>query len=215
MKIAFALVLTASLALADETAAKVTVTAEPGRNVDVWITRARSEDGAITLKLIARGVGPKPQALTLYAGGPSEDGWGDDDLRNVTAHSFDLGGGKRGARIDVTFHPLGAKKRDEQVDTFLIGLDGKTRKLLELTTRVAWDKSKVCREADVIDLAVENGDLVAAKHRVREAALGDDDLPIDKSCRSPKDVSKRIYKRSADRFSETSEAPPPPDGGAS
>lgn len=205
--LALLLTLFTSAAFADETAAKVTVAVEPGKTVDVWVTRARGDNASLTLKLIARGPWPKPQALTLYQGGGDDDGYGDDDVKKVTAHSFDVGGGKKIAKVEITYKPPDGKKVDEQTDTILVGFEGKTHKMLELTTRRSRDRSKVCRETDQIDLAADGATLTASRHLVREAALGDDDLPIDKSCRSPKDVAKKFFKLSGGQWIE-SDAPP-------
>jgi len=201
------LLLLAAPAIADETAAKVTVPVEPDKKVDVWVTRARGDDGSLTLKLIARGLWPKPQSLTLYQGGGDDDGYGDDDVKKVTAHTFDVGGGKKIAKVEITYKPPDGKKVDEQTDTILVGFDGKTHKMLELTTRRSRDRSKVCRETDQIDLAADGPTLTASRHLVREAALGDDDLPIDKSCRSPKEVAKKYFKLTGGQWVE-SDGPP-------
>jgi hypothetical protein len=202
------LCLLAAPAFADETAAKLTLAIESDKKVDLWVTRSRGDDGSLTLKLIARGLWPKPQALTLYSGGGDDDGYGDDDVRRVTAHSFDVGGGKKIAKIDITYKPPDGKKVDEQVDTILVGFDGKTHKMLELTTKRSRNRSKVCRETDQIDLSADGPTLTASRHLVREAALGDDDLPVDKSCRSPKDVAKKYFKLTGGQWVESEEPPP-------
>jgi hypothetical protein len=201
------LCLLAAPALADETAAKLTLAVEPDKKVDLWITRTRGDNASLTLKLIARGLWPKPQALTLYSGGGDDDGYGDDDVKRVTAHSFDVGGGKKIARIEITYKPPDGKKVDEQTDTILVGFDGKTHKMLELTTKRSRDRGKACRETDQIDLAADGPTLTASRHLVREAALGDDDLPIDKSCRSPKDVAKKYFKLTGGQWVESEEPP--------
>jgi hypothetical protein len=168
--------------------------------LEVWVTRARASDGGLTLKVVAKGVGPKPQALTIYQGGGDDDGAGDADLRAVTASAVDLPGGKKGARVDVTLHPPDGKKSDERTETTIVGFDGKTRKLLELVTRVGRDRSKICREFQETALTVAGADLVGVTSMRRESALGDDVLPLDKGCRSPSGAAKKVYKWATDHF---------------
>jgi hypothetical protein len=168
--------------------------------LEVWVTRARSSDGGLTIKLVAKGVGPKPQALTIYQGGGDDDGPGDAELRALTASAVDLPAGKKGARVDVTLHPPDGKKNDERTETTIVGFDGKTHKLLELVTRVGRDRSKICREFQETALTVAGADLVGVTSTRRESALGDDDLPLDKNCRSPNGAAKKVYKWATDHF---------------
>ena len=192
--------------------------------VEVWVSKTLAGDGGLTVKLTAKGVGPKPQSLTLYQGGGDDDGAGAADLRGLTASVVDLPNAQKGVRVDVTLHPPDGKKSDERTETIIVGFAGKTHKLLELITRVGRDRSKICREFQDTALAVEGADLVGVTSTRRESALGDDDLPLDKACRSPSGTAKKIYKWSTDHFVDPDAdfkedaAPPvaatPPDGGA-
>src|SRR5262245_18453790 len=87
----------------DRTAAKVSLQPMPGRPpMEVWLTRSRGQDGSLVVKLIASGVGPRPQALTIYARGGDEDGPGDDDVRGLSLKVFDLPKGVKAARVDFS-----------------------------------------------------------------------------------------------------------------
>lgn len=171
------------------TVAKVTV-----GEVDVAVTRVRAKDGGLTLKLVAKGPWPKPRSLTLYEGGGDDDGAGDDDVRSIRAAPFELPGGKPGVRVDFTFRVPDGRRGDEQTDTSLVVLEGKVHKLLELRTRLSRDRSKTCRMSEVTTLELDAaGDLVAATQVKAEPALDEEDNPIDKTCKAPKGVTRKVY----------------------
>jgi hypothetical protein len=201
------LVLSATAFAEDKTVAKLTLAP-----YEVWVTRARAADGGLTLKLIAKGVGPKPQALTLYQGGGDDDGLSDSDLKTVKASPFELPGGQKGVRVDLTFRVPDGKKQDEQTDTMLVGFMGKTRKLVELRTRLAKDRTKICRDSEETALSLDDkGNLVAATVHKGESALGDDDLPLDKNCRGRSGVQKKTYKWADDKFIDPDAATSAPE----
>jgi hypothetical protein len=192
-----------SAVLAQErTVAKCQVApAEGQKPIDVWVTRTRDSEGGVVIKLIARGVGPKPQALTIYSGGGADDGAGDDEVQKVSAKAFDLPAGKKGVRVDFSFRIPDGKKNDEQTDTTLVGFGGgKTHKLIELRTRRYRDRSKICREGEEVALAVDGNDLVAGTSQKTEPELGDDDLPIDKTCKAPRGIAKKKYVWKNEKF---------------
>jgi hypothetical protein len=188
----------------ERTVAKLQVAGGPGeadKPIEVWVTRAKDSEGGITVKLIAKGVGPKPQALTLYSGGGADDGAGDAEVKQITARPFELPGGKPGVRVDYSFRLPDGKKKDEQIDTILVGFGGgKTHKVFELRTRLSRDRSKLCREGEEVALSLDGKGLVAATTRTAEPVLGDDDLPLDKTCRAPKGAVKKSYPWKGDRF---------------
>jgi len=191
-----------SLRAQERTVAKAQVAAEPGKPpVEVWVTRQRDEEGGVVIKLVAKGVGPKPQALTLYTGGGADDGAGDAEVRKIAASPFDLPGGRKGVRVDFTYRIPDGRKKDEQTDTSLVGFGGgKAHKLIELRTRLARDRSKLCREAEEIALSLEGDQLIAIVGRKALPELGDDDLPIDKTCKAPRDLFKRRYPWKDEHF---------------
>jgi hypothetical protein len=173
--------------------------------IDLQLVRLFGADGSLTLKLVARGLGPKAQTLVIYQGGGDEDGAGEEHFRGAALKAFDVGGGARGARVDFTYQHPEAKKRDEITDTTIVGFaGGKPKKLFELRTRRGRDKNKLCKEAEETRLAVEgNGEgrvLVATTVQTVDPVLGDDDLPVDKSCRAPKGAQKKSYKWADGRF---------------
>jgi hypothetical protein len=184
----------------EKTVSKCQVT-DGGKAIDVWVTRTRDSEGGIAIKLIARGVGPKPQSLTIYTGGGADDGAGDDEVQRISAKPFDLPGGKKGVRVDYTFRIPDGKKNDEQTDTMLVGFGGgKTHKLIELRTRRYRDRSKICREGEEVSLTIEGNDLVAGTSQKTDPELGDDDLPIDKTCKAPRGVAKKKYPWKDEKF---------------
>lgn len=180
--------------------------------VEVWVTRARFPDGGLTVKLIAKGVGPKPQALTIYHGGGDDDGAGDAEVKAIEASALPLPDGQQGVRVDFTFRVPDGRKNDEQTDTTLVGFQGKTHKLLELRTRLSHDRGKNCREGEETQLALDAaGNLVASTTQNAESALGDDDLPLDKTCRAPRGAAKKSFKWSGDKFVDAEAAAPEED----
>src|SRR5687767_2524582 len=80
--------------------------------IEVWVARADSDDGGLSLRLIAKGVGPKPQALTLYTGGGDDDGPGGDELKSVTAKVVELPQAGKVVRVDFAYRLPG--QRDEE-----------------------------------------------------------------------------------------------------
>jgi hypothetical protein len=200
-----------STALAGEKViAKLQVPVEEGKPVDVVVSRTGSADGGVMVTLKAKSGTAKAQTLVVYQGGGDEDGAGDKDVRGVSAAPFDLPGGKKGLRVDVTYHAPDKPKKEDQTDTTLVALDGKPRPLVELTTRVGRDRSKVCRENQEVALALEGDDLAATTSTKLEAALGDDDLPVDPKCKSPAGGYKKIYKWSDGKFVDPSAQPAKP-----
>jgi hypothetical protein len=184
----------------EQTVAKLTLPAEAGRPaIDVTVDRVASADGGVLVKLGARTNG-RTQTLTLYQGGGDEDGAGDRDLRAIAATAFELPGGRPAVRVDVTYHPADQPKRNERTDTFLVGVAAAPRVLLELPTRLLRDRSKVCRELVETQLGDDGIDLVTRTVVRLEPALGDDDLPIDRTCVSPREQRRKIYKWAGERF---------------
>jgi hypothetical protein len=193
----------ASPALAAESKALVQLTfePEPGKpSVDVWLTRGVDDDGGLTIKVIARGVGPRPQALTIYSGGGGDEGPGASDARSINAKVFELPAGRKAVRVDFTFQVPESRTREVQTDTWIVGFAGKTHKLLPepLRTRFSSDRSKVCREREETTLTAEADAqgvvLVAARTENVDAVYGEDDLPVDKSCRAQPGVDKKAYR---------------------
>jgi hypothetical protein len=198
-----ALLLVGKLASANErTAAQLTVSPGTGKApVEVWVTRARDGAAGVVVKLIAKGVGPKAQALTLHRGDGDDDGPGDASLKSVSATPFELGGGAQAVRVDLVFLSTGGGPRDTETQTLLIGFEGRTHKLFTLETRRARDRSKVCREISETALATDAAaNLVATTRRRTIQIYGEDDQPIDKSCVAPAEATTATFKWAGDRF---------------
>jgi hypothetical protein len=181
-----------------------------GKPMDVVVVRGAPGNGGVTITLKAKPAGGKAQSYIVYEGGGDEDGAGDKDVKNVTAAPFDLQAGKKGVRVDVTYHAPDKPKKEDQTDTTIVAVDGKPRPLVELTTRLGRDRSKVCRENQQVTLSLEGDDLVASTSTQLEPALGDDDLPIDKKCKSPAGSVKKVYKWADGKFGDPNAAPPKP-----
>jgi len=190
----------------DKTVARIsvspTLSAAP---VDVWLTRTRNEDGGLVVKVVTRTSTTKALSLTVYQGGGDDDGAGDDDVRNLVVRPFDVPGGRRWLRVDFTYKiPDSPSKRDERTDTTLIELLPKPRKLIEITTQQIKMKSKLCREGEETQLIPENIEgelrLVATTQRIVDPVLGDDDLPIDKKCKAPDGVERKVFRPSPKGF---------------
>jgi hypothetical protein len=198
--VVLALSLTAHAFAEEKPVAQLSVPTQDGKPpLDVVVTRARGQDGSVTIKLAVKGDKGKP--LTVYTGGGDDDGYGDDELKSVKASPFALQGGARGVRVDLLHHIADGRKKDEQTDTTLVGFaSGKPQSLIEVKTRTALARSKICHEWEETSLALEGNDLAASTRVKRESELGDDDLPIDKSCKSQPGAKKKIYKWEKDHF---------------
>ena len=188
-----------------------------GKPLSATVTRSRDADGGAIVKLLAEGVGPRPQALTLYTGGGADDGAGDDDLLSIEARQMPLPDGAPAVRVDVRYRVPDGRMRQEEVETFLVGFDGKTHKLLSLLTLQMKDRSKArtCREGVRSQLefrAADGGavELVASSTRAVEPLLGDDDLPIDRTCKAAPGVSRVIYRMAKGQTAFEQIDPPPP-----
>jgi len=190
----------------EQTVAKLQVPVD-GKPVDVVVVRTQTAGGGVAVTLKAKSAGGKAQSYIVYEGGGDEDGAGDKDVRAVTASLFDLQGGKKAVRVDVTYHPPDKPKKEDQTDTTLVAVDGKPRALVELMTRIGRDRTKVCRENQEVALALDGDDLVTTTSIKLEPALGDDDLPIDKKCRSPAGSAKKVYKWTDGKFVDAAAAP--------
>jgi hypothetical protein len=205
------LVLTTPARGADRTVTKLAFAGGKGP-LDVWLTRADGTDGSLTVKVIAKGVGPKPQSLTIYAGGGDDDGVGVEEVRTLSAKVIELPAVGKAVRVDFTHVVLGST--DEETETTLVGFDGKTHKLLELTTRRTHARSKVCREWEETALLGELGEaegMLTATTRLRvQPTLGDDDEPLDKTCVAPKGVYRQIYRWSGERYLDAATPSPAP-----
>lgn len=191
----------------EQTVARLQIPVD-GKPMDVVVVRTAPGNGGVTVTLKAKPQGGKAQSYIVYEGGGDEDGAGDKDVKGVTAAAFDLQGGKKGVRVDVTYHAPDKPKKEDQTDTTIVAVDGKPRALVELTTRLGRDRSKVCRENQQVSLAMEGDDLAATTAIQLEPALGDDDLPIDKKCKSPAGGVKKVYKWTDGKFVDPSAAPP-------
>jgi len=168
--------------------------------VEVMVSRMASSDGGVMVRLTSKGKPP----FVVYQGGGDEDGAGDKDVHAVQAQPFALAGGRQALRVDVTYHAPDRPKKEEQTDTTLIALSPGPHAVAELRTRLGRDRSKTCREVQETALALDGDDLVATTSLKLDPALGDDDLPIDKTCRSPAGASKKIYKWSGEQFVDES-----------
>lgn len=199
---------------AEKTVAKFAVTRAKGAPINVWVTRERDSEGGIIVKLVAQGAGAKAQAVTVYEGGGADDGAGDAEVKDIVAKAFALPGGAPAVRVDVSYRVPDGRKKDEQIETILIGLEGKPHRLLELVTYSMRDKTKTCREGVSTQFAVRAGaggavDLLASTTVAVEPALGDDDLPIDKTCKAPAGASRVIYRLKGDAFEQIDPPPAP------
>jgi hypothetical protein len=188
----------------------VTVGEKP---IDVWVTRGDRDDGGLTLRLLAKGVGPKAQSLTLYTGGGDDDGPGGDELKRVTAKVVELPAAGKVVRVDFSYRLPGL--HDEETHSTWVGFDGRTHRVLELVTRKLHVRSKQCKEIEETTLLGEQGEsaggLTAATRLRTEAALGEDDLPMDKKCRGDF-TSRAVYRWTGEKY--VAATPVPSDGGA-
>src|SRR5689334_11474632 len=99
---------------ADRTIQKITV-----GKAEVWLTRADAEDGGLVVKVIAKGVGPRPQALTIYTGGGDDDGPGTAEVKSLAAKVMDVPSVGKVLRIDFAYQIPGTT--EEQTETTLVG----------------------------------------------------------------------------------------------
>jgi hypothetical protein len=194
---------------ADRTVSKLTI---PGKApIELWLTRADAEDGGLIVKVIAKGVGPRPQALTLYSGGGDDDGPGTAEVKNLTAKLMEVPAVGKIVRVDFGYQIPGTT--EEETQTTLIGFGGKTHKLLELTTRRTHQRNKNCREVWEVGLTAEgdelDGEVVAQKRLKVIPVRGDDDEPLDQSC-VPQKNERLVYRWNGDRFAEAKSAQPSP-----
>jgi len=178
------LVLAQPAKVTDRTVQKLTFTEKSGP-VEVWLTRADASDGGLVVKLIAKGVGPRPQALTLYTGGGEDDGPGGGEVKSLSLKLIEVPALGKVVRADFAYQIPGSTG-EEQTETTLIGFGGKTRKLLELVTRRTHQRNKNCREVEETALTPEGDDLdgyVAAARKLKVVPVrGDDDEPLDPGC---------------------------------
>src|SRR5689334_7357442 len=77
---------------------------------DVVVARVGGKDGGVQIRVKAG----KGAPLVVYQGGGDEDGAGDKDVREVNASTFELPAGKKGLRVDMTYHPPDKPKKEEQ-----------------------------------------------------------------------------------------------------
>src|SRR5262245_55187072 len=103
--------------------------AVPGdKPIEVWVARADRNDGGLTWRLVAKGVGPKPQSPTIYAGGGDDDGPGGDEVKGVTAKVVELPGAGKVARVDFAYRLPGLN--DVETHSTWVGFEGRTHRLL-------------------------------------------------------------------------------------
>jgi hypothetical protein len=190
----------------ERTVARVTFPFKDGDRsvkVEASVTRQRVGDGGVQIKLITQGLSPRPQALTIYAGGGDDDGPSDKAVREVKAQAFDMPDGQKAVRVDLTFVMPGTKG-DLQTDTTLVGFVGKPHKLLELPTGTQKARSRTCKETRGTSIRFSPPgtplQLEASTTLLLESALGDDDLPVDKQCTGTRPVARSLYRWEKDRF---------------
>jgi hypothetical protein len=205
--------LAAAPGAAEKTLARLTIVPAPGgARVECWLTEQDSGDGSVALKLVIKGAAPRPQAMTIYAGGGEDDGPGAAEVRSGKASVLDLPDGKKLVRVDFAYSQPGGGGRGEQTDTTLVAVDGRPRKLLELTTLVGRDRSPVCRDFTETKLSARasggGSEVVATTSKLATPSLGDDDLPIDRGCKAPRGAEKVVYRLSGDKLEQIEPAPP-------
>jgi hypothetical protein len=178
--------------------------------VEVWLTRSDAFDGGLVVKVIAKGVGPRPQALTIYSGGGDDDGPGTDEIKSLGAKVMELPSVGKVLRVDFSYQIPGTA--EEQTETTLVGFAGKTHRLLSLVTRKTHTRNPQCKEISETALSGEgdelDGQLVALKKLKVIPVRGDDDEPLDKGCTSQK-PEKTVYRWTGERFAEPSPSPSP------
>jgi hypothetical protein len=183
--------------------------------VEVWITRADAFDGGLVVKVIAKGVGPRPQALTLYSGGGDDDGPGTDEIKALSAKVLELPAAGKVLRVDFAYTVPGTS--EEQTETTLVGFEGKTHKLLSLVTRRTHTRNPQCKEQWETALTGEgdelDGQVVAMKKLKVIPVRGDDDEPLDKGC-VPQKPEKSVYRWTGERFAEPAAPSPSPSPSA-
>jgi hypothetical protein len=170
--------------------------------VEARVTRQRMPDGGAQVKLVTHGLAPKPQSLTLYAGGGDDDGPSDKAIRQIKAQAFDMPDGQKAVRVDLEFVVPGSKG-DLQTDTTLIGFVGKPHKLLEIETGGQKARSRTCRETRETQIRFSAGKpmlVEALTTMTLESALGDDDLPVDKACNGKRQLGRTVYHWESEKF---------------
>ncbi len=214
--LALSVLLLAGAARANEQAlTQLKITPAPGKSpVDVWLVRALDGEGGVAIKVVARGIGPKPQSLTVYSGGGGDEGPGEEVMKSITMTPFELVNGHKGVRVDFTYRLAEGKHKDVQTDTWIVGFVGKLHKLIDqLRTRSSQEKNKYCREREETALTaqIDAGEavLVAATTKSVEAVYGEDDLPVDPTCRAPTGTERKAYKLEG-IVDPASTAPAPP-----
>jgi hypothetical protein len=190
----------------DRTIRKVALTGARNAPIEAWITRSDAEDGSLVVKLIEKGVGPRPQSITLYRGGGGDDGPGSSDFRDVTAKVVELPMAGKVVRVDFSFQVPGTA--EEKTETTLIGFSGKTHRLIQVETRHTRQKNQNCGEVEETRLIPDGdemeGRLVTERHIVATPALGDEDEPLDLTCVSTK-AERKVYRFNGDKYLETNE----------
>jgi hypothetical protein len=202
------LVMAQPAAAADKTVQKLTLNSG---KLEVWLTRADAEDGGLLVKVIAKGVGPRPQALTIYSGGGEDDGPGGGEVKSLAAKVIEVPSAGKLVRVDFAYQIPGTT--EEQTETTVIGFEGKTKKLLQLITKKTHTRNKNCKEVWDTQLSGEgdpiDGQLVALQKLKVIPVRGDDDDPLDTTCVSQK-PERKVYRWNGEKFEEGPQASPSP-----
>ncbi len=204
------LLISATAMASFELVATVNISPAPGKpKVDASLLRARREDGGIELSIRLKG-----QTTSVYSSGGDDDGPSDKDVRSVSVSPFSLPGGKKILRIDMIYRAPDATADEENGLSVLVAIDDKPSRMVEIETVTRRKRSKTCREITEIALAAQdrNGGtvLVATTGKTADPALGDDDLPIDKTCKAPPGKTESIYRLVGGKFIDTSRRAAPP-----
>jgi hypothetical protein len=178
--------------------------------IEIWLTRSDAMDGGLVLKLIDKGVGPRPQSLTLYTGGGDDDGPGTDEIKSLTGKVLEVPSVGKVLRVDFTYQIPGTP--EEQTDTTLVGFAGKTRKLLQIVTKKTVTRNKQCKELWETALSGGGDDLdgeIVTQRKLKVIPVrGDDDEPLDKTC-VPQKPQQVVYRWNGERFVEGGAEPSP------
>jgi hypothetical protein len=183
--------------------------------LEVWITRADAADGGLVVKVIAKGVGPRPQAITIYSGGGDDDGPGTGEVKALAGKIMEIPSVGKVLRVDFSYQIPGTA--EEQTETTLIGFGGKTHKLLELVTKKTHTRNKNCKEVWDTQISGEgdelDGQVVALRKLKVIPVRGDDDEPLDQGC-VPLKAERKAYRWTGDHFADPSaKAEPSPSPG--